>query len=260
MGIHKSMKQEIQIFFTALMFFTRLPCPTWLDYSEEYLNKSTKYLPLIGWIVGGSAALVFLVSTFIFPISTAVVLSMVTSILITGAFHEDGFADVCDGFGGGWTSEKILEIMKDSRVGAYGVIGMTLIFLLKYSTLEAMPVYIIPVVLLAGHSLSRFAASTIISTLDYQRDKENSKAKPVAKKISLQELIVAGFFAIAPLLLLPSYYCLFAIIPVFLMTIYLAHFFDKKIGGYTGDCLGATQQLTEVVFYLAMVTEFWTFI
>jgi len=150
----------------------------------------------------------------------------------------------------------LLKIMKDSRVGAYGVIGMILILLLKYSTLKAMQIEIeiIPLVLLSGHSISRFAASTLIFTLDYVRDDENSKVKPVAKKLSLKELTVAGFFGIAPLLLLPSYYSLLAIIPVFLMTTYLAHFFTKKIGGYTGDCLGATQQLTEIVFYLAMVT------
>ncbi|MEN8218067.1 MAG: adenosylcobinamide-GDP ribazoletransferase [Pseudomonadota bacterium] len=254
------MKQEIQIFLTALMFFTRLPCPTWLEYSQDYLNKSTKYFPLIGWIVGGSAALVFWFSTFIFPNSIAVVLSMVTSILITGAFHEDGFADVCDGFGGGWTQEKILEIMKDSRVGAYGVIGIILILLLKYTALKAMPIEIVPLVLLAGHSISRFATSIVIFAYNYVRDDENSKIKPVAKKLSIIELIITGCFGIAPLLLLPSYYCLFSIIPVFLMTKYLAHFFKQKIGGYTGDCLGATQQLTEIVFYLAMVTEFWIFI
>jgi adenosylcobinamide-GDP ribazoletransferase len=210
--------------------------------------------------VGGSAALVFFLSTFLFPISIAVVLSMVTSILITGAFHEDGFADVCDGFGGGWEKAHILTIMKDSRVGAYGVIGMTLILLLKFAAIQAMPIDMVPVVLLAGHSLSRFATSTIIFTHDYVRDNEDSKAKPVAKKLSVKQFIVAGCFGFAPLLLLPSYYCLLAIIPVWLMTRYLAHFFTQRIGGYTGDCLGATQQLTEIVFYLVMVTEFWTFI
>jgi len=254
------MKQEIQIFFTALMFFTRLPSPTWLDYSEDYLNQSTKYFPLIGWIVGSSAALFFFLSALIFPISIAIILSMATSIIITGAFHEDGFADVCDGFGGGWTKAQILAIMKDSRLGTYGVTGITLILLLKFSALQAIPAEMVPIILIAGHSLSRFATSTIIFTHDYVRDNDNSKVKPVAKQLSRQGLIIAGIFGIAPLLLLPSYYCLLAIIPVFLTTIYLAHFFTKKIGGYTGDCLGAIQQMTEIVFYLAMVTKFWTYI
>jgi adenosylcobinamide-GDP ribazoletransferase len=247
------MKQEFQIFFTALMFFTRIPCPTWLNYSEAYLNQSIKYFPLIGWIVGGSAALVFWFSTFIFPISIAIVLSMVTSILITGAFHEDGFADVCDGFGGGWAKAQVLEIMKDSRVGTYAVIGISLILLLKFSALQAIPIDMIPFILVAGHSISRFASSIIIFKYHYARENENSKAKPVAKKLSIKHFIIAGFFGIAPLLLLPSYNCLFAIMAIFLMTIYLGYFFTQRIGGYTGDCLGATQQLTEIVFYLAYV-------
>ena len=88
------MKKEIRIFFTALMFFTRIPCPKWVDHSEEYLNKSSKYFPLMGWIVGGGSALVFWLSTYIFPLPISILLSMIASILITGAFHEDGLADV----------------------------------------------------------------------------------------------------------------------------------------------------------------------
>ena len=250
------MKQEIQIFFTALMFFTRFPCPQWLKYSEDYLNQATKYLPLIGWIVGGCAALFFWISSLILPISLAVGLSMVTSILITGALHEDGFADVCDGFGGGWNKTQTLDIMKDSRVGAYAVIGTTLMLLLKFSTLQELPATIIPVILIAGHSISRFAASSIVFTHSYVRANEDSRAKPVAKKLSVKQLIVASLFGMVPLLFLPSYFCLFAIVPVWLTTMYLAHFFTQRIGGYTGDCLGATQQLTEIVFYLVMLTEY----
>lgn len=244
------MKQEFQIFFTALMFFTRIPCPASLHYSEEYLNQSIKYFPLIGWIVGGSAALVFWFSTFIFPISIAIVLSMVTSILITGAFHEDGFADVCDGFGGGWKKAEVLKIMKDSRVGSYAVIGISLILLLKFLALQAMPVEMVPFVLFAGHSISRLASCIIIFKYSYVRENEDSKAKPVAKNLSLKHFIIASIFGIVPSLLLPSYYYLLAIMAVFFMTIYLGYFFTQKIGGYTGDCLGATQQVTEIVFYL----------
>ncbi|HXB12726.1 MAG TPA: adenosylcobinamide-GDP ribazoletransferase, partial [Bacteroidia bacterium] len=120
------MKKEIRIFFTALMFFTRIPCPKWVDHSEEYLNRSSKYFPLMGWIVGGLSSIVFYSCSFFLPISVSVLLSMVTSIYVTGAFHEDGLADVCDGFGGGWIKDKIMDIMKDSRVGAFGVIGVVM--------------------------------------------------------------------------------------------------------------------------------------
>ncbi|HWY97589.1 MAG TPA: adenosylcobinamide-GDP ribazoletransferase, partial [Bacteroidia bacterium] len=155
------MKKEIRIFFTALMFFTRIPCPKWVDHSEEYLNKSSKYFPLMGWIVGGFSALIYFGGTYIFPVSIAILLSMVASIWITGAFHEDGLADVCDGFGGGWTKEKILLIMKDSRVGAFGVIGLVMVLLIKYVSLSSIPSMgklFVPFIIVSAHSLSRFFA------------------------------------------------------------------------------------------------------
>ena len=113
------MKKEVQIFLTAVMFYTRIPVPSWVNHDADYLNKATKYFPLIGWIVGIIAVLVFVGANYLFNPSIAIIISMAASVLLTGAFHEDGFADVCDGFGGGWTKEKILMIMKDSRVGAY---------------------------------------------------------------------------------------------------------------------------------------------
>src|SRR3569833_79355 len=126
------MKRETKIFFTALMFFTRIPCPKWVDHSEEYLNKSSKYFPVVGIIVGSISALIFWLFQLFFPVEIALIFSIIASILTTGAFHEDGFADVCDGFGGGWTKDKILLIMKDSRVGAFGVIGLISILAGKY--------------------------------------------------------------------------------------------------------------------------------
>ena len=128
------MKQELRIFFTAIMFYTRIPCPIWVDHSQEYLNKATRYFPLIGWIVGAVNVLIIYVCSFIFPTSICVIMALVASVLITGAFHEDGYADLCDGFGGGWTKPQILEIMKDSRVGTYAVVGLILliIFLISF--------------------------------------------------------------------------------------------------------------------------------
>jgi adenosylcobinamide-GDP ribazoletransferase len=171
------MKNEIRIFFTALMFYTRIPCPSWIDHSEEYINKATRYFPLIGWIVGVAAAFVVFSFHYIFPYPVCIILSLATSILITGAFHEDGFADVCDGFGGGWTKEKILNIMKDSRVGAYGVIGLVILFSLKIFTLiELMNAdiwYCLKAIVLA-HVISRFSAVTMILHTNIQE-----KMKPV---------------------------------------------------------------------------------
>ncbi len=245
----KFLKHEIQVFLTAVMFYTRIPCPNWVNHDAILLNKATRYFPLIGYIVGGTCALVFYLLSFYFTKEIALIASMICGVFITGAFHEDGFADVCDGFGGGWTKEKILDIMKDSRVGAYGVIGIVSILLFKFFCLMSIDSKILPFVIFSAHSVSRFMASTIIFTHNYVRENEDSKAKPVAKSISITNVGVTLLFGLAGLLVFKSAYIFVLLAPLYLITILLARYFKKWIGGYTGDCLGATQQVVEVAFY-----------
>jgi adenosylcobinamide-GDP ribazoletransferase len=247
------MKTEIRIFFTALLFYTRIPCPKWVDHSEEYLNKATRYLPLVGIIVGGFSAAIFYGCNFVLPVSVSILFSILGGILMTGAFHEDGMADVCDGFGGGWTKEKILLIMKDSRVGAFGVIGLILLFAFKYSLLVSIHPALVPFVFIAAHALSRLIALTFIFTHTYARNDESGKSTAVAKKPAYSNLIIAAIFGLAPLLLFRNPMVFLIIIPLLLMRAYLGRYFKKWIGGYTGDCLGATQQICEVLFYLCFV-------
>jgi adenosylcobinamide-GDP ribazoletransferase len=250
------MKQEIKVFFTALMFFTRIPCPKWVDHSEEYLNKSSKYFPIVGIIVGSISALVYWLCQLILPLEIALIFSMIASILTTGAFHEDGFADVCDGFGGGWTKEKILLIMKDSRLGTFGVVGLGLILLLKWSTLRYFPVNTLVIVLISGHAISRLNAVSLIYTDRYARDDESSKSKPLATRMSSGELIFSILFGLAPIALFKNANVLLALLPLLLIRWYFSRYFKKWIGGYTGDCLGAVQQVSEVVFYLSLILIF----
>jgi len=246
-------KTEIQVFFTALMFYTRIPCPKWVNHDPELLNKATRYFPLIGWIVGGFCALVFYGASFYLSKEVSLILSFIVSILITGAFHEDGFADVCDGFGGGWTKEKILDIMKDSRVGAYGVIGIICLFLLKFYLLLSIETRLIPLILFSAHAYSRFCAATFILTHNYVRENEDSKAKPVAKSLSISNFIIAAIFGISALLVFKCFEIFILLIPVYIIKILLGRYFKKWIGGYTGDCLGASQQVCEVFFYLFFI-------
>jgi len=258
------MKEQIRIFFTALMFYSRIPCPKWVDHSEEYLNKATRFFPLIGWIVGAFSLFFLCMFLLIDEVAVGIVFSMIASVWITGAFHEDGFADVCDGFGGGWTKAKILEIMKDSRVGAYGLIGMVLLLLLKflllYRLLENQSSWLlIAAIIISGHSLSRFIAATMIFTHDYAREDAKSKVKPVSKNVSWVELTFAAFFGLLPLALFQDYKILLVVVPMYISKWLLGRYYQKWIEGYTGDCLGATQQVTEVVFYLSLVV-LWKFI
>lgn len=248
---------ELHIFLTAVMFYTRIPCPRWVDHSEHILNKSTKYFPLMGWLVGGVAAAVFWLCLYGgIPETLAVLLSIIATVWLTGAFHEDGFADSCDGFGGGWTREQILNIMKDSRLGTYGAIGLLLLLLLKFFSLLELPAPLVPAILLGGHSLSRLTATGLIALLPYAREDASSKVKPVAKKLSTGEFTLATFFGILPLLLLGKPEVFGLILPLMLSTLLLGRYFRKWLGGYTGDCLGATQQVNEVIFYLGALWIF----
>jgi adenosylcobinamide-GDP ribazoletransferase len=251
------MKKEIDIFFTALMFYTRIPCPPNITHDPDYLNKATRYFPLMGWIVGGIAALVFWLSSYVFNPPVCILLSMVASIVTTGAFHEDGWADVCDGFGGGWTKEKILDIMKDSRTGAYGGIGIALMLLFKFIVQTEIPVGQVCFTVIAAHSFSRLCAVGMVATSRYVRENDDAKAKPLAKTISVREIMPAIIFGVAPLLLTGKYSI--AVIMPILLTLYMRRYFHKWIGGYTGDCLGAIQQVTELMFYLGILIA-WKFI
>lgn len=256
------MKQEIKIFFTALMFYTRIPCPKFDDFDEELLNKATRYFPLIGWIVAAGAVFTIYLLHFILPLSVCVILSLAVSVLMTGSFHEDGFADSCDGFGGGWTKTRILDIMKDSRVGTYAVVGLIILFLLKISaTIELLQqdfIFGLKTLFLA-HVLSRFVAESIIFTHEYSREDATSKVKPLAKKLSVKNILISLLFTLPAFLLFQNAWVFIVFIPVYLMKMYLARYFTKWIDGYTGDCLGATQQITEVIIYLAMLI-LWKFI
>ena len=249
-------KKEAAYFFGAIRFFTRLPVPAWVGHSAETLNHSARYFPLVGVIVGAWAALVFVLASFVLPNTLAVLLSMVATLLLTGAFHEDGLADAVDGFGGGWAKEQVLTIMKDSRVGSYGAIAIALALLIKFNALMAVmewPEEWLLAGFVAAHSVSRFAAVTLIYALDYVREDETARAKPLAQSLSVSELLIAALFGLAPLALLPWQAAVAGLGMAVITTLLAARYFVKRIGGYTGDCLGATQQLAEIAVYFGLV-------
>ncbi|WP_316751143.1 adenosylcobinamide-GDP ribazoletransferase [Pedobacter gandavensis] len=263
------MKNEIRIFFTAMMFYTQLPCPKWVDHNPEHLNKSTRYFPLIGWLVGGLSFLAYWISNFLFGADIAVILSLAAGVYITGSFHEDGFADVFDGFGGGWTKSRILDIMKDSRLGTYGVVALIFLFGLKYLALHQLvllnlptaPPYILLLFFVTYHALARLTAIQITFTSKYSREDESSKSKPIAKAYSYKEVIGAYVFGLAPLLVLVTLYwqAIFVLLPLFLLYVISQRYFNKWLDGYTGDCLGAVEQFAEVITLLTFLV-IWKFL
>lgn len=250
------MKQQLNLLLTAFGFFTRIPVPFNIAFSQENLNKCNRYLPLVGLVVGSISGLIFYLSSLLWPHAVAVILSMITSVLLTGAFHEDGVADVCDAFGGGWTKEKILDIMKDSRVGAYGAIGILLLLLLKFTTLNELPAAAMVKVLISGHMLSRMMAVWTMHSLAYVRDDEKSKSKPITKSLQSPDLVIAMCIALLSLMLFADWMVFLVLIPAFIAKVWLEHYFKKWIGGYTGDCLGTIQQVSEIVIYLGLLAIF----
>ena len=246
-------RRQLEYFFAAVRFFTRLPVPVWVGHSSVGLNRAARYFPAVGLLVGLIAALVYGLASLVWPKTLALLASMAATIYATGAFHEDGLADSVDGLGGGWDKAQVLSIMKDSRIGSYGAVGLQLVLLAKFLTLVELREVWIPAALIAGHALSRFCSTVLIYYLDYVREENDAKAKPLATFLSRGELLLAGLFAFAGLLLLPPAPALRAILFTAVVTFYCARLFKRRLGGYTGDCLGATQQFSELAFYLGLL-------
>lgn len=254
------MLHQLRLFFIALQFFTRLPIPRWVGFEPEWLHHASRYFPLVGVVVAAVSAIAYTVGAWFWPAPVAVLVAMAAGIYLTGAFHEDGFADMCDGFGGGLTQQRVLDIMKDSRIGAYGAIGIGCLLALKCVTLAMLPPGAIAGALLLAHPLSRLAAVALILTMDYARDE--GKAKPMAQAMTHAEFAIATGTALLPALSMGvlGYFSwsmmLTAIVAAACGAWWLAAKCRRRIGGYTGDCLGAVQQVTEVMIYLVLLAGF----
>jgi adenosylcobinamide-GDP ribazoletransferase len=239
---------ELRYFFTALGYFTRVPVPRWVGYEPHYLNAAARYFPLVGLLVGALAALVYLGALRAFPPGVAVLLSMAATLLVTGAFHEDGLADCCDAFGGAYTREDVLRIMQDSRIGAFGAIALVIALALKWQTLAALPPYRAAGLMIAAHAASRTGAISYLATLDYVR--AEGKAKPVAQRLRGASLLWTALFGL-PALFWPDWrFGCAALIMLGVLRFVLGRYFVRRIGGYTGDCLGFAQQIFELAIYL----------
>ena len=271
-------------FLLALQFFTRIPVTgrlaDWVGFSPAMLRASAAYFPAVGVVVGGLVVLLTAALMHYLPASyaplVAAALGTVCSVWLTGAFHEDGLADVADGLGGSYDRERALIIMKDSRVGAFGAIAVVLALLSKVALLAllgAVGTLWMCFALMAGHVISRTWPLLIIRWLPHVGDEAGSKSKPLADQISTNSLAVALLWCAGALAL--SAFIAAAVLsgsdPRTLVTVqmlsvlkvlacggltsvlafvYLLRLFARRLQGFTGDCLGTTQQLCEIAFYL----------
>jgi len=252
------LRQQLRLMFLALQFFTRLPIPRWVGFDAAWLPHATRYFPLVGLALGVWVSALYALASLALPAPLAILLSTAAGIYLSGALHEDGFADVCDGLGGGATAERALAIMKDSSIGAYGAVGIGLLLAVKCLTLDSLPPYAVVAALLLAHPLSRLCACALIWRLDYVRVGQ-SKARALAQQMSGLEFFIAALpptfiaLALGAARVLPWSALTSALVAALLATLWLTRKLLRRLGGYTGDCLGAVQQISEVAIYLGLL-------
>lgn len=268
----ETLREQWHLLLLAISFFSRIPVELKVDVTANMLNQASRYFAVVGVLIGACSAFAFYLSASILPIELALLIAMFSSVLLTGAFHEDGWADVWDGFGGGWTVENKLNIMKDSRLGTYGAAALFFILMIKYQALlaliqqnithtallnESMLSESLSVlsILVLGHGLSRVLATSLIADMPYVSEDATSKVKPLAQSLSSNSYLIllsTGGLVIAFTL---SFSIAWKLVAILLLTRWcLKRWFTKQLGGYTGDCLGAAQQLSEVVIYLVLLS------
>jgi len=241
----------IRRFFIAVQFLTRLPVPRVLDSSESELGKAAAFFPLVGVLVGGGAALVFVLLQRVLPVPASVLCALAFAASITNGFHEDGLADTFDGFGGGWTKDRVLEIMRDSRIGTYGALALIFLVLGKLNFLSSLPRGQIWRWLIIAHTAARWTILPLCAWLPYAR--AEGQGKLVAKQVGALEILTATAALLVAFQLLPWRAALAALLVTNLVTLLSGLYFRARLQGITGDCLGATNQVTEVGLYMTAV-------
>ncbi len=242
----------------AVQMFTRLPLWRIVKIDKIYFTKVLQYWPFVGYLTSGITILTLWCFSGIIPVLPACILAIIARLFFTGALHEDGLSDFFDGFGGGTTKERILAIMKDSHTGAYGVIGLILYFSLYTSFLYSIPVTDLLPCILTVDVFSKFSTAILINSLTYVRKEEDSKVKLLYQKISPGAFVLTGILVLSPLIFIQKIRFLPLIIPMIATAFFLRHYLKSRIGGYTGDCCGASMLIIEQAGYLsATILYFW---
>jgi adenosylcobinamide-GDP ribazoletransferase len=242
--------RELRLLRIALQFLTRVPAGPIADWPPDWLARSAKYMPLVGALIGAIAGGVVMASAIVFPDPLPIVLGLATAMVITGALHEDGLADTADAFGGGRTREHSLEIMKDSRIGTYGTLALIVVLALKAAALLPLGYSVAARVLIAGHAAARLASVLALSKLKYASP-GNSKVGEKTSALTSAETAVAVALGLTPaFLLLDLTTAIISLAFAFIAAAALTLIAQRRIGGYTGDVLGAIEQVYEATFFI----------
>ena len=245
------MPRQLALFLTAVQFLTRVPVPALKAFQPDWTARSARYFPLVGALVGLASGGVLVAASQVWTGVLPALLATGIGILITGAFHEDGLADTADGLGGGQTPERRLEIMKDSRLGTFGVLALGLALALKVVALSQIPASIVLLPLIAAHAGGRGMAVLVMRLLPYAGDRASAKVKPVADGVTNGEVALAlAFILLAFLLagLVAPQAMVAAVLAGGLVAAVVAGLARRLIGGWVGDALGACEQAFEIGF------------
>ena len=245
--------------WAALIFFTRLPFWRLHQPPKACYETVVEHWPLVGWLTGGVMAATLYGASMVLPYQVAVLVAIVMRLLLTGALHEDGLADFLDGFGGsGNNRQRILDIMKDSHIGTYGVIGLILYLLLLFFCLSSMSPEMAALAILAADPYAKMLTAQLVSMMPYARREEEAKAKVIYRKINLASGISLAVQGLLPIGLFVWYVGVawetLIFIPALVMY-FLYLLIWRRLHGYTGDCCGAVCLMVELSMYLTLIAS-----
>ena len=247
--------RETTRYLVAQQFLTRLPTPSWITYEPGGLARAARYFPLVGLIVGGLSALTWMIFAPVLPSPLAAGLALAVLVLTTGALHEDGLADCCDGLGGGASREKALEIMRDSQIGAYGAIGLVLTIGFRWAALSGFEVIEGAAAIVLAPVLGRGAMVVLLAFGAYARTE--GAARDVKDGVTKSELAIALIICVLVTVMLAGLIGLLILLAALVASALWLKWLTHRLGGYTGDGLGAAEQIVQVLTLLCLAVA-WT--
>ena len=242
--------------WASFIFFTRLPFWRLHEPPQACYKTVVEHWPLVGWLTGGVMAAILYFGSMVMPYLVTVIVAVVVRMLVTGALHEDGLADFLDGFGGGGRDrQRILDIMKDSRIGTYGVLGLVCYELLLGATLFSLTPEMAAFTILAADPFSKMVTSQLVMMLPYARKEEDAKSKTVYRKMEWKagvSLAIQGLLPMTGFLFLTRLPWSMIIFLPCLVMYFLYLLIRQRLQGYTGDCCGAVCLLVELTVCLVV--------
>ena len=241
----------IDDFLVATQFLTRLPVPH-VRFDPDSLSRAAKFFPVVGLAMGlGASALQRIAAPYLSRPLVAL-LVLIFLVLATGGLHEDGLSDIADGFGGGWDREQVLAILRDSRIGSYGAVALILSALARFLLLSSLPVNRFTAFVVSAHVLCRWTTLPLSYFLPPAREDDGQGAR-IAQKISPASLLIGTLLSFAIVFYFMRTEFWIPVLVALVITALSGLYYSRRIGGITGDCFGATNQLTEIAVYFCGV-------